>query len=123
MRAAWPRDGHSIATDPAAPSDDILTDWTSTTTLQEWQRRWQANGRGHRSTTASRDPAWNDKQVRKRHTGLAKAESSLLIQARTGHIGPNQYLAWRGVPGYTSTCACPDHGKDDGTRDGSHLKE
>ena len=106
MRAAWPGDGHSIAIDPAALADDILTDWTSATTLQEWQMHWQATAAGHRSTTASRDPAWNGKQVRKRHVGLTKAESSLLTQARTGHIGLNQYLAWRGVPGYTSTCTC-----------------
>lgn len=47
------------------------------------------------------------KQVLKLHEGLRKAESSLLIQVRTGKIGLNKFLYSRRVPGYsTAQCQC-----------------
>ena len=46
------------------------------------------------------------KQVLKLHEGLRKAESSLLIQVRTGKIGLNKFLYSRQVPGYSAQCQC-----------------
>ncbi len=41
------------------------------------------------------------------HKELRKAESALLVQMRTGHIGFAKYLQKRGVPGYESpNCQC-----------------
>ena len=59
-----------------------------------------------RSIAASLDPAWSGKEIDKRHKGLTKAQSNLLTQARTGHIGLNAYLAQRRVPGVSPACRC-----------------
>jgi hypothetical protein len=43
----------------------------------------------------------------KLHEGLRKAESALLIQARTGRTGLAKFLYGRSVPGFiTATCQC-----------------
>ena len=43
----------------------------------------------------------------KRHEGLSKARSSLLVQARTGDIGLREFLFRRKVPGVaTPLCQC-----------------
>ena len=101
--------GHCRATaynNPATMHDHILTGWTEETTLKEWKDRWQRAITNSRDTPASLDPAWSGKEINKRHKELTKAESSLLIQARTGHIGLNAYLAWREVPRVTPACRC-----------------
>ena len=48
-----------------------------------------------------------DKHVLKLHKGLHKAESSILVQARTGKIGLRDFLFKRRVPGFDSPwCVC-----------------
>ena len=48
-----------------------------------------------------------DKQVLKLHVGLKKAESSMLVQARTGRVGLAKFLYGRKVPGIqTAQCRC-----------------
>lgn len=47
------------------------------------------------------------KQVLKLHVGLKKAESSMLVQARTGRVGLAKYLYSRKVPRIlTAQCRC-----------------
>lgn len=93
-------------TNSATIHDNILLGWTQDTTLSEWKNRWQQATANRRTTTASLDPAWSGKEIDKRHKGLTKAQSSLLTQARTGHIGLNAYLAQRRVPGANPACRC-----------------
>jgi hypothetical protein len=46
-------------------------------------------------------------QVLKLHDGLQNAESSMLVQVRTGSIGLRKHLHRRRVPGFiTAQCAC-----------------
>ena len=71
--------------------------------LQEWQDQWRATQpvRGQRNT---RPP---NLAVLKLHQGLHKAESSVLIQARTEKIGFAQFLYQHKVPGITTNqCTC-----------------
>ncbi len=52
------------------------------------------------------DPDLTDRALRK-HTGLTKAQSSLLTQARTGTIGLKDFLFRARVPGITTPhCTC-----------------
>jgi hypothetical protein len=62
-----------------------------TTIVREWKERWQrevdrsrARHRGRAEEPADEPPA---KERLKLHDGLQKAESSLLVQMRTGKIG------------------------------------
>ena len=71
--------------------------------LQEWQDQWKVTqlARGQRN---ARPP---DPEVLKLHQGLHKAESSVLIQARTEKIGLAKFLYQRKVPGViTDQCTC-----------------
>ncbi|KJR89448.1 uncharacterized protein SPSK_06673 [Sporothrix schenckii 1099-18] len=74
---------------PPAPEE---ADWA--TVLHRWKARWQlAANTGHdHAPTANQTPCWNASAVRRRHHHLTKAESSLLTQIRTGHIGLRAYL-------------------------------
>ena len=53
-------------------------------------------------------------QALKRHKGLTKAQSSILIQARTGDIGLREYLFKRKVPEVTTPYygLCEGEGKE-----------
>ena len=53
-----------------------------------------------------------DKHVLKLHKGLHKAESSILIQARTGKIGLRDFLFKRRVPGFDSLCCDYGQGRE-----------
>ncbi|CAK7200695.1 hypothetical protein SEUCBS139899_003393 [Sporothrix eucalyptigena] len=62
--------------------------------INQWKTRWQydaGSSLSARSLTAQ-TPCWTAWAVRRRHLHLTKAESSLLTQFRTGHIGPRAYL-------------------------------
>ena len=85
--------------------------------LYKWESRWQAENRrlgqreqpsidrGSRKVTPSNTPP--TKATLGLHTGLQKAESVLLVQARTGQIRLAQFLNSRRVPGYeTASCQC-----------------
>jgi hypothetical protein len=63
--------------------------------IEEWERKWRAT-----------QPAWTqrnarppDPKVLQLHEGLRKAESSILIQARTEKIRLAQFLYTRGSLG------------------------
>ena len=79
---------------------------------EAWRERW-LEGREGRATTRladsfdhQRETLFNDKTL-KRHKGLTKAESSLLVQIRTGAIGLRDFLYKRRVPEVlTSRCEC-----------------
>jgi hypothetical protein len=74
-----------------------------------WKDRWEAvmGARQQRALRlADEDPDLTD-QTLKRHTGLTKAQSSLLTQARTGAIGLKDFLFRARVPGITTPhCTC-----------------
>jgi hypothetical protein len=72
--------------------------------LKAWTRRWQASTRPDTWDRVLRPP---DPKVLKLHTGLRKAESSALIQFRTGCTGLAYFLYKARVPGMESgLCSC-----------------
>jgi hypothetical protein len=85
--------------------------------LADWTDRWKKDQRKkERIVRPGTDPGDNcmvpedpipGKQVLKLHTGLKKAESSMLVQARTGRVGLAKFLYGRKVPGIqTAQCRC-----------------
>ena len=63
-------------------------------------------GNGHSAgSLAVQTPCWTARAVRRRHLHLTKAESSLLTQIRTGHVGLNAHLSRRGAVD-SLTCRC-----------------
>jgi hypothetical protein len=77
---------------------------------QEWASRWQSYQEKARTDrhalTAAQASHWESKQHHF-HKGLLKAESTVATLLRTEHIGMNDYLCQRGVPGYESPlCIC-----------------
>lgn len=67
--------------------------------VKEWKERWDSSSKP-RVSVASRDPPGKGRL--KLHEGLAKAESSVLVQARTDVIGLREYLHRRKVPTISS---------------------
>jgi hypothetical protein len=77
--------------------------------LREWQEQWRARRRPCHwcSRAAEEEPSANTLQL---HAQLKKAESSVLVQARTRRIGLAHFLAKARAPGYNSpVCRC-EHG-------------
>ena len=77
---------------------------------QDWATRWrayQAKTREDRSAlTTAQDSEW-DRHQWHIHKDLPKAESTMATLLRTEHIGMNDYLHRRKVPGYDSPiCEC-----------------
>src|SRR6266487_3196593 len=85
--------------------------------LQDWEKRWHAENRrlgcavrpstdiGNRPVVSEDTPP--TKQVLGLHKNLYKAESALLVQARTKRIGLAEFLYNRKVPGITTAkCQC-----------------
>src|ERR1700684_3835831 len=76
---------------------------------QRWQRevdRSRARHRGRAEEPADEPPT---KERLKLHDELQKAESSLLVQMRTGKIGLRAFLFERRVPDVmTPVCSCGD---------------
>ena len=74
-----------------------------------WKDRWKEYLEGvpeHRRQPAQMD-GLSQKKLLKLHCSLAKAESSLAVQLRTGKIGLADFLHHRRVPGYESpACQC-----------------
>ena len=74
--------------------------------LVAWKARWKEGSKPAVAQLADDDPTFVDKTLRK-HARLTKAESSLLVQARTGVIGLREFLFRRKVPGFnTPYCEC-----------------
>ena len=83
--------------------------------LQDWKiRRTEDSRRAERIVRPGTDPGGTvpedippNRAVLKLHSGLRKAESSVLVQARTGRIGLAKFLYSCKVPGILSTqCRC-----------------
>ena len=79
---------------------------------EAWRERWLKEREGRTVVRPADDfdhqqqTLFQDKTL-KRHEGLTKAESSLLIQIRTGDIGLRDYLFKRKVPEVlTPYCEC-----------------
>ena len=77
-----------------------------------WRERWLRERNGRATTRPAddldhqKDTLFKDKTL-KRHQGLNKAKSSLLIQIRTGAIGLRDFLFKRDVPDImTPSCEC-----------------
>jgi hypothetical protein len=71
--------------------------------LEDWQAKWLATALGGRRE----NDGGPDAEVLRLHQGLRKAESAMLIQARTEKTGFAQFLRSRQVPGVaTSICRC-----------------
>jgi len=125
-RSALPAESQSLtqsqaqrlwAKDWAHASLDLWDQREKKLVLQEWESRWQAENRrigrrerqaiepGNCQVVPTNTPP--TKKTLELHTGLRKAESALLVQARTGRIGLAQFLNSRRVPGYeTAKCRC-----------------
>ncbi len=79
--------------------------------LAAWKERWQ-----EKETTSQeqgREDIWDqvkrppDPAILQLHTGLRKAESTVLVHLRTGRIGLRHFLKKARVPGYESDqCRC-----------------
>lgn len=75
---------------------------------KEWENRWkrQVEGRPRRiADEGSPDQLFTAKTLQK-HQDLTKAQSSLLVQARTGSIGFRDFLFKQNVPIPTPYCSC-----------------
>jgi hypothetical protein len=77
---------------------------------EAWRERWLKEREGRAATRPAddhqQDTLFKEKTLR-RHEGLNKAQSSLLIQIRTGAIGLRSFLFSRGVPEVlTPSCEC-----------------
>lgn len=74
--------------------------------LVEWRERWSSySRRTYKHSFAGKQGP--DKDRLKLHAGLRKAESAILIQARTGRIGLAHFLNLVHVPGFGSPeCQC-----------------
>ncbi len=87
-------------------------------TLQEWRERWARESRRRRrrwcSTAATEGPCADKLRL---HKHLKKAESAVLVQARTGRIGLAHFLHKAKVPGIIApSCAC-----EQGTETAEHV--
>ena len=77
--------------------------------LEAWTRRWQASARSDAWDRVLRPP---DPKVLKLHSGLRKAESSALVQFRTGCTGLAYFLYKARVPEVVSSlCSCKNSSK------------
>ena len=75
--------------------------------LQDWKARWaESSGKAERVIQPGTAPGGRqavtedtppNRAVLKLHSGLRKAESSVLVQARTGRIGLAKFLYSRKV--------------------------
>jgi hypothetical protein len=85
--------------------------------LADWTDRWEkGQRRQERVIRPGTDPEDNcvvpedpppGRQVLELHAGLKKAESSMLVQARTSRVGLAKFLYGRKVPGIqTAQCRC-----------------
>ena len=72
---------------------------------KQWQSRWESYKSQKLNPSVSITTDLNSKRLHI-HEGLAKAESSLATQIRTGKIGLADFLYRRRVPSVTSP-ACP----------------
>lgn len=87
--------------------------------LANWKKRWreqtgrepeEARRRTARGEEAIPEDLPPDESVLTLHKGLRKAESALLVQARTGCIGLAEFLHRRKVPGVDSPlCRCGEN--------------
>jgi exonuclease III len=74
--------------------------------LQEWHGIWYSRQRRNRWCSLASTEAPSTSRL-KLHEQLKKAESSVLVQARTGRIGLAHFLCKARVPGYeTPACRC-----------------
>jgi hypothetical protein len=72
-------------------------------TLLAWEQRWRSKPR----TEWDRIQQPPDKKILKLHQELKKAESSVIVQLRTGRIGLAHFLHKARVPEYnTGQCQC-----------------
>ena len=74
---------------------------------RDWLQKWEQSQRSQESRRPARAKKPPDKRVLPLHKGLHKAESSILVQARTGKIGLRAFLYHRRVSGFDSPwCDC-----------------
>lgn len=88
------------------------------TSLEKWKHRWnQHQGRSRKYFTTAQPKAWNAAVIKEDpqprvpphaiHEGLTRAQSSIMTQLRTEHIGVREYLYRRRVPEVTNKkCQC-----------------
>jgi len=87
-----------------ARASDLGKPTESKRVLEAWKQRWQSSARPDSWDRVLRPP---DPKVLKLHSGLHKAESSALVQFRTGYTGLAYFLHKAHVPGVESgQCSC-----------------
>ena len=78
--------------------------------IRDWETRWQEAQRRRRPRRAADKPprnAFKEGRCLRAHEGLTKAQSSVLVQLRTGKIGLGAFLYYRKVPDQLSPiCPC-----------------
>jgi hypothetical protein len=103
-RALGPVPGAALDEWARTRSSDLGKDTERKRMLEAWSRRWQATARPDSWDRVLRPP---DPKVLKLHSGLRKAESSALVQFRTGCTGLARFLHKARVPGIESgLCGC-----------------
>ena len=111
-RARGPQSPTALEKDSAILRQWVANDLadTSRAVEREWEARWKEGREGRVATRPADDykpKALFTDQALQRHEGLNKAQSSLLVQARTGAIGLRSFLFRRSVPGVvTPYCSC-----------------
>jgi len=119
MRGATPGQKRKVWTAKWIGKPVEQWDWREKPLVEwDWTERWWAAGdlQENRLLRPGTDPGghnlvWDNtaptKKVLQLHSGLQKAESALLVQARTGKIGLGKFLHDCRVPGFeTGQCWC-----------------
>jgi hypothetical protein len=105
-KAAWAKEW--AGTPPSSSTSPLPYTWdTEKALLRDWRARWEETSSQYAQLRPGRSPeaadtATFDGSILNLHRDLRKAESSILIQIRTGKVGLRAFLFRRKVPGIES---------------------
>lgn len=104
------KEAHTLL-DNCHPTHQKLPDRTKLrlATKERWKKSWTRTNQERRSGLVAQCTEWNPK-LRHLHTKLTKPQSTLATLLRIEHIGLEDYLYRRKVPGHpTPACPCGWH--------------